>query len=170
MGELREVPPPGESDVEDSLESELKLPDVPNWYDLARNKSDDDIRDEFSDYVVSLLKAFEVTTTTTWLALMDADGSVGSHMANSIFDTLNDHNADKARDVALILFSRGGRIEPAYQVAKVCKKYAKNRFIALVPRFAKSAATLIAIGADEIHIGPLGELGPIDPQITVYRR
>jgi Serine dehydrogenase proteinase len=26
-------------------------------------------------------------------------------------------------------------------------------------------ATLIAIGADEIHMGPLGQLGPIDPQI-----
>jgi membrane-bound ClpP family serine protease len=34
-----------------------------------------------------------------------------------------------------------------------------------VPRQAKSAATLIAIGADEIHMGPLGELGPIDPQL-----
>ncbi len=35
----------------------------------------------------------------------------------------------------------------------------------IVPRFAKSAATLLAIGADEIHMGPLGQLGPIDPQI-----
>ena len=34
-----------------------------------------------------------------------------------------------------------------------------------MPRQAKSAATLLAIGADEIHMGPLGQLGPIDPQI-----
>ena len=34
-----------------------------------------------------------------------------------------------------------------------------------IPRHAKSAATLIALGADEIHMGPLGQLGPIDPQL-----
>jgi len=34
-----------------------------------------------------------------------------------------------------------------------------------VPRQAKSAATLIAIGADEIHMSILGQLGPIDPQL-----
>ena len=33
-----------------------------------------------------------------------------------------------------------------------------------VPRRAKSAATLISLGADEIHMGHLSELGPIDPQ------
>jgi hypothetical protein len=43
--------------------------------------------------------------------------------------------------------------------------FAKEKFIAAVPRRAKSAATLIALGAHEIHIGPLGELGPIDPQL-----
>ncbi len=34
----------------------------------------------------------------------------------------------------------------------------------VVPRQAKSAATMIAF-ADEIHIGRLGQLGPIDPQV-----
>ncbi len=33
-----------------------------------------------------------------------------------------------------------------------------------VPRRAKSAATLISLG-DEIHMGELSELGPIDPQV-----
>ncbi|HXP86766.1 MAG TPA: hypothetical protein VN841_18690 [Bryobacteraceae bacterium] len=65
----------------------------------------------------------------------------------------------------LILLSRGGSIEPAYQISKLCKSFAANRFVVVVPRHAKSAATLIAIGADEIHMGPLGQLGPIDPQL-----
>ena len=34
-----------------------------------------------------------------------------------------------------------------------------------VPRQAKSAATLLCCAADEIHMGSLSELGPIDPQI-----
>lgn len=61
--------------------------------------------------------------------------------------------------------SPGGSIEPAYQINKVCKSYSKNKFVVAVPRQAKSAATLIAIGADEIHMGQLGHLGPIDPQL-----
>ena len=65
----------------------------------------------------------------------------------------------------LLLLSRGGSIEPAYQISKLCKSFASSRFIAVVPRHAKSAATLIALGADQIHMGPLGQLGPIDPQI-----
>jgi ClpP class serine protease len=59
----------------------------------------------------------------------------------------------------------GGSIEPAYQISKLCKIFAKSKFVVAVPRQAKSAATLIAIGADEIHMGVLGQLGPIDPQL-----
>ena len=71
----------------------------------------------------------------------------------------------RERDVLLVLLSRGGIIEPAYQISKLCRGYAKERFVVAVPRQAKSAATLIALGADEIHMGPLGQLGPIDPQL-----
>ena len=61
--------------------------------------------------------------------------------------------------------SHGGSIEPAYQISKLCKQYSHDKFVTAVPRYAKSAATLLAIGSDEIHLGPLGQLGPIDPQI-----
>jgi hypothetical protein len=37
----------------------------------------------------------------------------------------------------------------------------------IVPNIAKSAATLFALGADEILMGYLSELGPIDPQVPV---
>jgi hypothetical protein len=39
----------------------------------------------------------------------------------------------------------------------------------LIPFRANSAATLIALGADQIVLGKQGELGPIDPQLTVSR-
>ena len=60
---------------------------------------------------------------------------------------------------------RGGVIEPAYQISKLCKAFAREKFVVVIPRQAKSAATLIAIGADEIHMSILGQLGPIDPQL-----
>jgi hypothetical protein len=51
-------------------------------------------------------------------------------------------------------------------LSKTLKRLAKDRFIVAVPRKAKSAATLICLGAQEIHMGLMSELGPIDPQIN----
>lgn len=53
---------------------------------------------------------------------------------------------------------------PAYFIAKICREYTKKGFKVAVAREAKSAATLICCGADQIHMGSLSELGPIDPQ------
>lgn len=40
----------------------------------------------------------------------------------------------------------------------------------LVPQTAYSAATLLALGADEVVMHPFANLGPIDPQITTQRK
>ena len=69
------------------------------------------------------------------------------------------------KDILMVLRSDGGSIEAAYFIAKLCRDFAKKKFVVAVPRRAKSAATLICCGADEIHMGSLSELGPIDPQI-----
>jgi len=50
-------------------------------------------------------------------------------------------------------------------MSKLCKQFANKKLVVAVPRMAKSAATLMCLGADEIHMGPLGELGPIDTQL-----
>jgi hypothetical protein len=42
-----------------------------------------------------------------------------------------------------------------------------SKLVLLVPDVAKSAATLLAIGADEIRLGPTSDLGPIDPQMQI---
>ena len=69
------------------------------------------------------------------------------------------------KPILLILYSTGGAIGSAYLIGKLCREYANGRFIVVVPREAKSAATLLCCAADEIHMGSLSELGPIDPQI-----
>ena len=69
------------------------------------------------------------------------------------------------KPILLVLYSTGGVIESAYLIGKLCREYSSNRFCVVVPRLAKSAATLICCAADEIHMGSLSELGPIDPQI-----
>ena len=75
---------------------------------------------------------------------------------------------DTKRDILLVIYSGGGQIEPAYLISQLCRESAKQKFVAVVPRRAKSAATLICCGADEIHMGAMSELGPVDPQIGEY--
>jgi hypothetical protein len=66
--------------------------------------------------------------------------------------------------VVLLIDSLGGSAKSAFQLAKFFRNYS-DRFVALVPRTAKSAATLLALGADEIILGNAGELGPVDAQV-----
>lgn len=96
---------------------------------------------------------------------MDSETAIDKYELDRIYRALTTLNPKRDKDILLLLLSGGGSIEPAYQISKLCKQYAKSRFVAVVPRRAKSAATLIALGADQIHMGELGQLGPIDPQL-----
>lgn len=72
---------------------------------------------------------------------------------------------DKNKPLILVLLSRGGDLGAAYLIGKLCREFSTSKFIVVVPRYAKSVATLLACAADEVHMGSLSELGPIDPQI-----
>jgi hypothetical protein len=67
----------------------------------------------------------------------------------------------------LMLNSPGGSGEMAEKVIEMCREHCQREFRVIVPNFAKSAATMIALGADVILMGYLSELGPIDPQYSI---
>lgn len=73
---------------------------------------------------------------------------------------------DKNKPLMLVLVSWGGEPGSAYLIGKLCREFCNTKFVVVVPRHAKSAATLLSCAADEIHMGSLSELGPIDPQIN----
>lgn len=77
----------------------------------------------------------------------------------SILQKLN-----KNKPLDLIIDSPGGLPLPAERIINVCRTYSR-KFRVVVPKLAKSAATMIALGADEILLGETSELGPIDPQM-----
>jgi hypothetical protein len=95
------------------------------------------------------------------LLLYDLVGSIMDSTVDRLYSAIP---KEKGRDILLIVNSTGGQIEPAYLISKCCREYSK-RFVVAIPRKAKSAATLLALGAEEIHMGTMSELGPIDPQI-----
>jgi hypothetical protein len=97
------------------------------------------------------------------LLLYDDNDEISEWHSNRIYRAASEVGSTK--DILLLLNSRGGRIEPAYLISKTCQRRSKSKFVVGIPRKAKSAATLIALGAAEIHMGLMSELGPIDPQV-----
>ncbi|MDN3512249.1 MAG: hypothetical protein NG784_13235 [Candidatus Jettenia sp.] len=65
--------------------------------------------------------------------------------------------------IDLFLYSRGGHSDVPWTIASTFREYCREgSFSVLIPYRAHSAATLIAIGADEIVMTKKAELGPID--------
>ena len=72
------------------------------------------------------------------------------------------------KNLDLFLLSPGGLTDPAFKIARLCQELVgEGRFSVLIPLYAKSAATILALGADELIMGPPSELGPIDPQLRM---
>jgi hypothetical protein len=139
-------------------------PPAPPWHVFLRTAKPPKIRERFVREVYEILQS-EGTDGYCCLSLLEPDDSINAADLDAIFSALSSENAKHDKDILLLLLCRGGSIEPAYQISKICKVFARNRFVVAVPRQAESAATLIALGADEVHMGPLGQLGPIDPQL-----
>lgn len=77
---------------------------------------------------------------------------------------------DLEKGIALCINSPGGDGVTAERIVKICREYSGTKdFWAIVPGKAKSAATMICMGASKIYMGPVSELGPIDPQITIKK-
>lgn len=73
------------------------------------------------------------------------------------------YDADADTDLHLMLHSPGGEGEAAVRITRAAQARCKELTV-IVPDTAKSAATLIAVGAHHILMGPASDLGPIDPQ------
>ncbi len=72
------------------------------------------------------------------------------------------------KDIVLLINSPGGEGVAAERIVNVCRSYSSSgSFSVIVPRRAKSAATMICFGAKDIGMGRTSELGPVDPQIVV---
>jgi ClpP class serine protease len=66
--------------------------------------------------------------------------------------------------IDLILHTPGGMVLAAGQIAHALKRH-PAKVTALVPHYAMSGGTLIALAADEIVMDPDAVLGPVDPQL-----
>jgi hypothetical protein len=79
-------------------------------------------------------------------------------------DSIEDEKKGKI-DIDLLLVSNGGDGTVPWRLVTLIREYAK-KFSVLIPFRAFSAATLTALGADEIIMHPMGMLGPTDPTVA----
>jgi hypothetical protein len=71
-----------------------------------------------------------------------------------------------AKRIDILVHSSGGDALAAWKLMSIVRERLDNVAV-LVPFMAFSAATLFALGADEIVMHPHASLGPIDPQISI---
>jgi len=69
----------------------------------------------------------------------------------------------KVEKIDLYLHTTGGFLEVPLKIVNVIREFT-NKFSVLVPYRAHSAGTLLTLGADEIVMGKMAELTPVDPQ------
>ena len=67
--------------------------------------------------------------------------------------------------IDLLIISNGGDPIVSWRIISLLREKFKKVSV-LIPYTAYSAATLLALGADEIIMHPFGNLGPLDPQLS----
>ena len=97
--------------------------------------------------------------------LLLGDASIRSTLVDRVYDELREAEY-KCKSLDVIIDSGGGDIDAAYNLALLFRRYGEEKLTFIIPRWAKSAATLLICAGDEILMTPVAELGPLDPQIT----
>lgn len=71
------------------------------------------------------------------------------------------------RPIEIVLHTPGGLVLAATQIAAALADH-RGKVTAVVPHYAMSGGTLIALAADEIVMDAHSALGPVDPQLGQY--
>jgi hypothetical protein len=124
------------------------------------------------DERVPLIEQIERVRESRVLVYVTGDRPpAGSQLANDALRPLYDHLREmgKVEKLDLFIYSRGGDIDVPWRIASALRR-ASDTWNVLIPFRANSAATLLSLGADEIVLGPLAELGPIDPFMNLQRQ
>jgi len=85
--------------------------------------------------------------------------------AQSILHAIRDTPDD--RPIEIVLHTPGGLVLAAKQIASALSDHPAE-VIAVVPHYAMSGGTLIALAADRIVVDQHSVLGPVDPQLGQY--
>jgi len=129
---------------------------------VAKSKKVENRRD-----IIQEIEKLRKSTVICYLTTLrpGVQGAIGDDQVRVMFDHLGLLKKRPIENLDLFLVSNGGNGVIPWRLVSLFREFAKN-FRVLIPYRAYSAATLIALGADEIVMHPFGELGPIDPSVS----
>lgn len=90
-------------------------------------------------------------------------GSVCQNDVSAIYEIIKDWPLQD--EIYLFIKSDGGDGKASLRIINLLREHTK-KLIAFVPSECSSAATIMALGADEIHMGPLAFLSAVDTSLT----
>lgn len=95
----------------------------------------------------------------------DGGGQMGADVIPEFCDQLL-RIPTTEKNIDILIVSNGGDPIVSWRIITMLRERFENIGV-LVPFAANSAATLLALGADEIIMHPFSNFGPVDPQINV---
>ncbi len=100
--------------------------------------------------------------------LLLGNASLAHSIVDDTFEELRTTHKNCNGKIDVIVDSGGGDLDAAYNLSNLFRKFGKEQLNFIIPRWAKSAATLLVCSEDKIYMTPVAELGPLDPQITEF--
>lgn len=125
-----------------------------------------DRQEEIDQQIEDAIRQLSEQRHSSVYPLLLGENDLDNDSVDDVFDDLRLRELPKDEQLEVIVHSGGGSIHAAYNLALLFRKFARQQLTFIVPRWAKSAATLLVCAGDEILMGPIAELGPVDPQIT----
>lgn len=123
------------------------------------------------DRRIALIKELETARGSKVISFITStrgglDFPIAMDSVRKLFEHLKSATARGAKPkIDLFIHSNGGDGIVPWKLVTLIRDYC-SEFSVIVPHRAFSAATLIALGADEIVMHPMGMLGPTDPTVT----
>lgn len=121
------------------------------------------VSSEFAELIVELERLLD---RKVWLLVQNGEDDEWGSVTTELYRGFRDQEGQisSGEKVALLLHSPGGQADCAYKIIRLFQRRVED-FITIVPCYAKSAATLMAIGGKKILMGIDAELGPVDVQL-----
>lgn len=120
----------------------------------------------------NLIKQIEQARGSRIITLVTGDRSIAlTQIADDCLKPLYEQlagirAAGRPKTIDLYLETRGGSVETPWKLVNKIRQFCDS-FGVIIPWKAYSAGTLICLGADEILMSPMSELGPIDPSLQI---
>jgi hypothetical protein len=121
------------------------------------------------DKRLDIIRALEGKLRSKFLVYFTADSPIiGGIVSEDAIIPMFDHlrAMGKQNRIVLYLYSPGGQMETPWKLVNMLREFCEELHV-VVPYKAYSAATMICMGTDKIHMTSKSELGPIDPALQV---